>query len=164
MTLAFYSCCHQLGHNICACSDAHERLDHRVELFLRSCQRTQVCSPAPESGSGYKDARKSFPSSAPSCCALKAFLPRTETLHQNSASYCRVRSFTRYFTSLGDSTEKLYCTHSSPATSQRPFLMPSSHGNNGMEHFGVAAAAPASHVDDSESGTSPPGLAADEGR
>ena len=114
-------------------------------------------------GSGYKDARKSFPSSAPSCCALKAFLPRTEILHQNSASYCRVRSFTRYFTSLGDSTEKLYCTHSSPATSQRPFLMPSSHGNNGMAHFDVAAAAPASHVDDSESGTSPPGLAADEG-
>ena len=112
-------------------------------------------------GSGYKDARKSFPSSAPSCCALKAFLPRTETLHQNSASYCRVRSFKRYFTSLGDSTEKLYCTHSSPATSQRPFLMPSSHGNNRMEHFDVAAAAPASH---SESGTSPPGLAADEGR
>ena len=38
-----------IGHNICACSDAHERLDHRVELFLRSCQRTQACSPAPES-------------------------------------------------------------------------------------------------------------------
>ena len=97
LTPAFSSCCHQLRHNIFARSDAHERLDHRVELFLRSCQRTQACSPAQKVGSGYKDARKSFPSSAPSCCALKAFLPRTEILHQNSASYCRVRSFHEIF-------------------------------------------------------------------